>query len=72
MFSNFAMFDFFDGVNNNRSSIIAFQYFLLCKHSNIALMYHCQSEDKIINPIGILSYKYDALPKYGKISQYIF
>ena len=27
--SNLAMCDFFDGVNNNRSSIIASQYFLL-------------------------------------------
>ena len=36
--SNFAMCHFFDGVNNNKLSIIALQYFLLCKHSNIALI----------------------------------
>ena len=33
--SNFATCDLFDGVNNNRSSITASQYFLLCKQSNI-------------------------------------
>ena len=34
----FAMYNFFDGVNSNRSSIIASQYFLLCKNSNIAFI----------------------------------
>ena len=35
--SNLAMCDFFVVVNNNRSFIIALQYFLLCKQSKIAL-----------------------------------
>ena len=48
------MFDFFDGVNNNRSSIIASQYFLPYKQSNIAFIYDCQIEGEIFNPIGIL------------------
>ena len=52
--SNFAMCDFFNGVNNNRSSIIASQYFLLGKQSNIAFVYNCQIEGEIFNPIGIL------------------
>ena len=51
--SNFAMYDFFDGVNNNRSSIIASQYFLFCKHYNIAFIWDCQIEGEIFNPIGI-------------------
>ena len=66
------MCDFFDGVNKKRSSIIASQYFLLCKQSNIAFMYDCQIEGEIFNPIGILWYKYDVLPKYGSIVQYLF
>ena len=52
--SNFAMCDFFDGVNNNRSSIIASQYFLLCKHSNMVFIYNYQIEGEIFNSIGIL------------------
>ena len=66
------MWDFFDGVNNKRSSIIASQYFLLYKQSNIAFMHDCPIEGKIFNPIGILWYKYDVLPKYGSIWQYLF
>ena len=33
-------------------------------------MYDCQIDGDIFNPIGILWYKYESLPKYGKISQY--
>ena len=65
------MCDTFNGVNNNGSSLIASQYFLLCKHSNIAFIYDCQIEGEIFNPIWILWYKYDALPKYGNIPQYL-
>ena len=36
--SNFAIHDFFDGVNNNNSSIIASQYFLFHRHCNIAFI----------------------------------
>ena len=61
------MCDFFDGVNSNKSSIIASQYFLLCKHPKIAFIYDCQIEGEIFSPIGILWYKYDELPKYGNI-----
>ena len=35
-------------------------------------MYDCQIKGEIFNPIGILWYKYDALPKYGSIPQYLF
>ena len=66
------MCDLFDGVNNKRSSIIASQYFLFCKQSNIVFMYDCQIEGEIVNPIGILWYKYDVLPIYGSIPQYLF
>ena len=68
----FATYEFFDGVNNNRSFRITSQYFLLCKQSNIAFIYDCQIECEIFNPIGILWYKYDALPKYDNIPQYLF
>ena len=51
--SNYAMCDFFDGVNN-RSSVIVSQYFLLCKQSNIAFIYDCQIEGEIFHPIGIV------------------
>ena len=64
------MCDFFDGVNNKRSSIIPSQYFLLCKESNIAFMYDCQNEGEIFNSIGILWYKYDVLLKYGSFLKY--
>ena len=60
----------FVGVNNNILSIIASQYFLLCKQSKIAFMYDCQIDGDIFNPIGFLWYKYEVLPKYGKIPQY--
>ena len=36
--SSFAMCGFFDEVNINRPSVIASQYFLLYKHSNIAFI----------------------------------
>ena len=68
---NFAKCNFFNGVNNNRSSIIASQYFLLCKHFKTALMYDCQIGCEMFNPIGTLWYKYDALPRYGNIPQYL-
>ena len=61
----------FEGVKNKRSSTIASQYFLLYKQSNNAFMYDSQIEGEIFNPIGILWYKYDALPKYGSILQYL-
>ena len=35
-------------------------------------MHDCQIEVEIFNPIGILWYKYDVLPKYGSILQYPF
>ena len=53
-YSNLAIWNFFDGVNNNKSSIIASQYFMFCKQSKIAFMYDCQINDEIFNPIGIL------------------
>ena len=34
--------------------MIASQYFLLCKQSNITFMYDCQIEGDIFIPIGIL------------------
>ena len=52
--SNFAIYHLFQGAKINRSSIIASQCFLLCKHSKIAFMYGCQSEGDIFNPMGIL------------------
>ena len=52
--SNFATCDLFDGINNNRLSMIASMYFLICKHSNIVLIYDCQIDGKMFNPIGIL------------------
>ena len=66
------MCDLFVGVNNSRSSIIAWQYFILCKESKIAFIYDCQIDEDIFSPIGILLYKYKVLPKYGKIPQYRF
>ena len=47
----------FEGVNNSRSSIIASQF---------------QIGGEMFSPIGILWYKYEALPKYGKIPYYLF
>ena len=52
--SSLAMYDFLDGMNNNRSSIIAPQYFLLCKHSKIVLIYDYQIDGDIFNPMDIL------------------
>ena len=52
--SNFAICTLFEGVNNNKSSIIASQCFLLCKHCKIAFIYDCQIEGNIFNHIGIL------------------
>ena len=70
--SNFAICMLFKGVNSGKSSIIALQCFLLCKHSKIAFIYNCQIEVYIFNPIGILWYTYKALLKYGNIPQYLF
>ena len=66
------MCSFFVGVNNNTSSIIALQYFLLCKQSKIAFIYDLQIDGDIFSPIGILWYRYEVLPKYGKIPQNLF
>ena len=33
-------------------------------------MYDCHIAGEMLSPIGILWYKYDALPKYGSIPQY--
>ena len=60
------------GVNYSKSSIIALQCFLLCKHSKIAFMYDCQIEGEIFNHMGIPRYKYEALPKCSSIPQYLF
>ena len=51
--------------------MIVSQCFLLCKHSKIAFIYDCHIEGEMFNPIGILWYIYDALPKYGNIPQYL-
>ena len=51
---------------------MASQEFLLCKQSSIAFVWDCQIEGDIFNAIGILWYKYEALPKYGSILQYFF
>ena len=45
------MWDFFAGINNNRSSIIALQYFLLCIQSEIAFMYVCQINGDIFKAL---------------------
>ena len=50
------MCNFFDGVNNNRTSITASQYFLLCRHSNIAFMHDCQIEDEMFG-ISMMTYQ---------------
>ena len=49
---------------------MASQYFLLDKQLKMAFMYDCHTAGGILSPIGILWYKYDALPKYGSIPQY--
>ena len=35
-------------------------------------MYDCHIDGEIFQPIGILWYRYEELPKYGSISQYFF
>ena len=35
-------------------------------------MHDCLIDGDIFKPIGILWYKYETLPKYGKIPQYLF
>ena len=52
--SNLFVWDFFDGVKSIRSSIIASQYFLLCRQFKIALMYDCHMDGDMFKPIGIL------------------
>ena len=34
-------------------------------------MYDCQIDVEILSPIDILLYRYEVLPKYGKIPQYL-
>ena len=68
--SNFVICAFLLGINNNKSSIITSQYFLLCNLFKMVFIYVCQIGGETFNPIGILWYKYDALPKYGSIPQY--
>ena len=58
------------GVNSSRSPMIASQYLLLDKQLKMAFMYDYHTAGEILNPIGILWYKYDVLPKYGSIPQY--
>ena len=58
------------GMNSNRSSMIASQYFLLDKQLKMVFMYDCHTGGEILSPIGILWYKYNVLPKYGSIPQY--
>ena len=50
--------------------MIASQYFLLDKQLKIAFMYNFYTTGEMLSPIGILWYKYNALPKYGSIPQY--
>ena len=47
---NLAKWDVFVGVNNNKSSMIASQYFLLCKQTKTALMYDCHITGEIFKP----------------------
>ena len=68
--SNFAICAFLLGVKNNKLSIIASKYFLLCKQFKMVFIYISQIDGETFNPIGILWYKYDALPKYRSIPQY--
>ena len=44
--SNFPLYDFISGVNRNRLSIIASEYFLLCGQFKMALMhdYHIDGD----------------------------
>ena len=64
--------DCFEGVNNNKSSIIASQYLLPYRQWRMVFIYVCKIGGETFSPIGILWYKYEALPKYGKIPQYFF
>ena len=50
--------------------MIASHYFLLCKRLRIVFIYDCQISGETFSHIGILWYKYETLPKYGKIPQY--
>ena len=50
--------------------MMASQYFLLDRQLRIAFMYDYHTAGEMLSPIGILWYKYDALPKYGSIPQY--
>ena len=70
--SSFIMWDCFEGVNNSKSSILASQYFLLSRQLRMVFIYVCQICGETFSPIGILWYKYKALPKYSKIPQYFF
>ena len=70
--SSFIIWDCFEGVNYSRSSMIASQYFLLSKKIRIVFIYDRQIGWETFSPISILWYKYEALPKYGKIQQYFF
>ena len=70
--SNCDMWAFFEGVRSKRLFIIALWCILFCRHSKIAFIYDCQIEGEMFNPIVILWYIYDALPKYGNILQYPF
>ena len=51
--------------------MIASQYFLLSRQLRMVFIYICQIDGETFNPIGILWYKYDSLPKYGKIPQFL-
>ena len=57
------------GMNINRTSINASQYFLLQRQSNILFKYSCLIASDISNPIGILQQRYGAQPKQGEILQ---
>ena len=52
--------------------MITSQYFLLSRQLRIVFIYDHQIGGEMFSPIGILWYKYEALPKYGKIPQYCF
>ena len=52
--SHFAICTLFKGVKSNKSSTIASQCFLLCRHCKYVFLYDCQIEGEIFDPIGIL------------------
>ena len=58
------------GMNSSRLSMISSHYFLLDKQLKIAFMYDCHTAGEMLSPIGILWYRYNALPKYGSIPWY--